>query len=48
MKNCPKCDADITANYQAYEPDVGIMSSGWFCEACDIFVDEEDWPDNDD
>jgi hypothetical protein len=45
MKNCPKCDADITENYQGYDPDVGIMSSGWYCEACDLFIDEEDWPD---
>jgi hypothetical protein len=42
MKFCPKCDADITHTYEAYEPDVGIMSGGWYCEKCEIFVNEAD------
>jgi hypothetical protein len=36
--NCPKCDADISDSYQEYDPDVGIMSSGWWCEQCDLAV----------
>lgn len=40
---CPKCEQDISDTYQAYDPDVGIMSAGWYCDACDIFVEEEDY-----
>ena len=44
---CPKCDADISETYTEYDPDVGITSSGWYCEHCDVVVDqeapEEDW-----
>lgn len=43
MKHCPKCDEDITDSYQSYDPDVGIMHGGWFCEACDLFVPDEDY-----
>lgn len=43
---CPKCDADISDSYQADEPDVGIVG-GWYCEACDEPVanedDQDDW-----
>ncbi len=35
--NCPKCDADISESWQPDEPDVGI-SSGWYCDACDLAV----------
>lgn len=44
MKYCPNCDDDITDSYQGQEVDVGIMSGGWWCEACGIFVEEEDDP----
>lgn len=40
-RECPKCGADISDTYQAAEPDVGIMGSGWFCETCDEFVDDD-------
>lgn len=40
--NCPKCDTDISESYQGAEPDVGIMSGGWFCDACDLAVSDED------
>ena len=39
--NCPKCDADISESYQSAEPDVGIMGSGWYCDACDLAVDDD-------
>lgn len=43
---CPNCGEDISHTYQPAEPDVGIMTSGWYCEACDLIVDEEyDEPD---
>lgn len=41
MPNCPKCDADISDSYQEAEPDVGIMGSGWYCDACDLPVDDD-------
>lgn len=41
--NCPKCDADISDSYEGAEPDVGIMSGGWFCDACDLIVSESDY-----
>lgn len=40
--NCPKCDIDISESYQGAEPDVGIMSGGWYCDACDLAVSDED------
>jgi hypothetical protein len=43
--HCPKCDADISDSYQVAEPDVGIMSGGWYCDACDIVVGDEDGPE---
>lgn len=39
---CPKCGADISETYQGAEPDVGIMSSGWYCDVCNIYVDDDD------
>jgi transcription elongation factor Elf1 len=40
---CPKCGADISDSYESAEPDVGIMSSGFYCEVCDIaYAAEED------
>lgn len=47
-KPCPKCEQDISDTYQEYDPSVGIMSGGWYCEACDLAVPEEDEPDYDD
>lgn len=45
---CQKCGADISDTYQEYDPSVGIMSGGWFCDACDIAVpdDEPDEPED--
>ena len=39
---CPKCNQDISDSYVGYDPSVGIMGSGWYCEACDLPVPEED------
>lgn len=38
---CPKCGVDISDSYQREEPDVGI-SAGWYCDACDLAVSDED------
>lgn len=46
-RECPKCGADISDSYQEYDPDVGIMSGGWWCESCDLVVPDEDEPDYD-
>lgn len=40
--NCPKCDRDISDTFQEAEPDVGIATSGWYCDNCDLFVEAED------
>lgn len=40
--NCPKCDADVDGSYQPAEFDVGIMNSGWYCDACDLFIEDDD------
>jgi hypothetical protein len=34
--NCPKCDAEL--EHEDYDPSVGIMQGGWYCEACDLFI----------
>lgn len=47
-KECPKCGADISDSYEGYDPSVGIMGGGWFCDACDLVVPEEDEPDYED
>ncbi len=39
---CPKCGADISEAYTEYDPDVGIDGQGWWCEKCDLFVDDDD------
>lgn len=41
---CPKCGADISDSYQPAEPDVGI-GAGWYCDACDFGVGDEDEPE---
>lgn len=46
IKECPKCGVDISHTYEPFDPSVGIMSGGWYCEACDEVVIEED--DSDD
>lgn len=47
--NCPKCGADISDTFQEAEPDVGIMSAGYFCDACNEgFVAEDREPLDDD
>ena len=40
-RDCPKCGTDIGESYQGEEPDVGI-SAGWYCDACDLAVSDED------
>lgn len=42
--NCPKCDEDISETYVEYDPSVGSLSSGWYCDNCDLCVPEEDEP----
>ena len=46
LVECPKCGRDISDTHQGAEPDVGIMSGGWYCEACDVVVPDEDEPDD--
>lgn len=44
-KECPKCGQDISDSYQNYDPDVGIMSAGWFCDSCDLpIIDDDEEP----
>lgn len=43
--SCPKCDQEMQR--QEYEPDVGI-SGGWFCEKCDVWIDESEVDTSDD
>lgn len=40
---CPKCDADISDTHQEYDPEVGILRGGWYCEACDQFVGDDEY-----
>lgn len=44
---CPKCDADVTDSYQEDDPSVGIQG-GYYCDACDLPVDYEYEPSEDD
>lgn len=44
LKECPTCGADISDTYQPADSDVGQLNGGWFCEKCDVFV-EEDYDD---
>lgn len=41
--NCPKCDQEM--EHQEYDPSVGILNGGWFCTACDEWVDDGDTDD---
>ena len=38
---CPKCGEDISESYVEYDPDVGILSAGWYCDKCDKAVLDE-------
>jgi len=40
-RECPKCKADISDSWQDADPDTGIISAGWFCDACDLPVDDD-------
>jgi hypothetical protein len=42
MPHCPKCDADVGDTYERADPSVGIMSGGWYCDACDLAVAEHE------
>ena len=49
-RECPECGEDISTTFESAEPDVGIFGSGWYCDACDLFVeyeydDEPDYPE---
>jgi hypothetical protein len=44
VHECPKCGVDIGDSYQGAEPDVGI-GGGWYCDACDLAVGDEDGPE---
>lgn len=46
-KECPKCGADISDTYEVAEPDVGIFGTGWFCNICNLFVENEEDFDED-
>lgn len=41
MVHCPKCDADISDTYEGADPSVGMMTGGYYCDACDHAV--ADW-----
>jgi C4-type Zn-finger protein len=45
MHECPKCGAPM--DLSGADPDVGIMSSAWICEACDYaeLADEDQGDD---
>jgi hypothetical protein len=44
ITECPKCGEDISHTYEGYDPSVGIMSAGWYCEACDLPVIDDEEP----
>ena len=46
LKNCPLCEEDVSETWQAAEPDVGIMSSGWYCDACDLIIEGDEQDDD--
>ena len=41
MRNCPKCDADISDSYEPDDWSVGIVG-GYYCDACDFAVSDDD------
>ena len=44
---CPKCGIDVGDTYEPYDPSVGIMCGGWFCEACDLAIPDEGHDESD-
>lgn len=46
FKECPKCGEDISESFEDADPSVGIMSGGWYCDACEEFFVEEDYYDD--
>jgi ribosomal protein L37AE/L43A len=46
LVECPKCGKDISDTYEGYDPSVGIMSGGWYCEQCDVAVADEGYDDD--
>lgn len=44
---CPKCEADISDSYQEDDPSVGIHG-GYYCDACDLPVEHDYEPMEDD
>lgn len=40
--NCPKCNADISDSYEPNDWSVGIVG-GYYCDACDLAVGEDDY-----
>lgn len=42
--HCPKCDADIGDTWESADPSVGMMSGGWYCDACDHPIAEWEAP----
>ncbi len=44
---CPRCGEDITDSYEGVDPDVGITCGGWYCDACELPVPDEEEPDYD-
>jgi hypothetical protein len=38
--HCPKCDAELEV--EEAEPDVGIMTSGAYCDVCALIVEIPD------
>lgn len=45
--NCPKCDADIGDSYEPDDWSVGIVG-GYYCDACDLAVGEDDYEPRED
>ena len=45
MRRCPNCDEVLER--EDYDPSVGMMTGGWFCQSCDIFISDLDMEDDD-
>ena len=39
---CPKCDTDISDTFEPADPSVGILTGGWYCDACDTSIAEHE------
>jgi len=44
--NCPKCDKRM--EHEEYDPSVGVMQGGWFCDARDVFIADGEVDNSDD